>query len=408
MLSKRAVPPPNRPLALRIAASRPVTDDALANDVLNTGATHRSDRLEMMGRLTGGVAHDINNLLTAILLNSDVLVARVADRQLSELAETTRMSAERAGDLTRRLLGFVGDRDASPRLTDVNAAIGALGRLLGRTLGEHIEVRLETEATSPWVLVDPARLETAILNLAVNARDAMPRGGHLVIRTRNDHGRGRNAAGDWVTISVIDDGTGMTPDVLARAREPFFTTKADGRGTGLGLSIVQTLARESGGRLRIESRPGIRTAVALMLPGAAAPAVARPDEATRDAPTGSESILLVEDDRIVRAHVETTLIDLGYRVASVADPAGALEWLTAHKWIDLLFTDMVMPGGIGGGELARHIRGRLPRLKVLYTSGYAAPPEWTGLGPDSAFLPKPFRRAGLGAAVRALLDRAAA
>jgi CheY-like chemotaxis protein len=281
--------------------------------------------------------------------------------------------------------------------------------MLGRTLGEHIEVRLETAANSPWVLVDPARLETAILNLAVNARDAMPRGGHLVIRTRNEHGRGRTAAGEWVTISVIDDGAGMTPEVVARARQPFFTTKADGHGTGLGLSIVQALARESGGRLRIESRPGIRTAVALMLPVAAAPAIAAlSDNPRRDTPTGSESILLVEDDRIVRAHVETTLIDLGYRVASVAESAGALEWLAAHKWIDLLFTDMVLPGGISGGELAKRIRDRLPRLKVLYTSGYAAPPEWTSLGPDSAFLPKPFRRAGLGAAVRALLDRAAA
>lgn len=395
MLPKRADPLANRHARQTAAPAK----SAIGNSI------RRTERLEVVGRLTGGVAHDINNLLTAILLNSDVLAARVADRQLSEIAETTRMSAERVGDLTRRLLGFVGDQPAPSRLTDVNETVGALARLLGRTLGEHVELRVAAEAASPWVMVDPARLETAILNLAVNARDAMPRGGHLAIRTWNEH---RRSGATWATIAVTDDGDGMTADVLARAREPFFTTKPEGKGTGLGLSIVQALASEAGGRLRIESRPGVRTTVTLALPVvAASAALSELPERESEMLTGSESILLVEDDRIVRAHVETTLLDLGYQVEAVADPARALEWRNSRRHIDLLFTDLVLPGGIGGCELARRMRVKQPCLKVLYTSGYGAPQDWAGPGPYSAFLAKPFRRTGLGAAVRALLDYAA-
>jgi CheY-like chemotaxis protein len=367
----------------------------------------RSHKLEMVGHLTGGVAHDINNLLTAILLNSDVLAARVGDKALSALAETTRMSAERAGDLTRQLLAFVREQRPPRRLTDVNASLRTLSPLLQRTIGEHINLTVETDAQPAPVQVDPARLETAILNLAVNARDAMPRGGRLLIRTRRMRGPGD---AHWMVIAVADTGVGMPPDVVARVLEPFFTTKPEGCGTGLGLSLVHTLAREAGGRLRIVSRPGAGTAVTLLLPAAPATAAA-PPWSVRPPPcdlSGTESILLVEDDRIVRAHVETTLLDLGYRVTAVAAAAQALEHVTGRTDLDLLFTDIVMPGGITGHELAARARLRHPGLRVLYTSGYPPQSDLTAYDHHSAFLAKPFRRAELGLALRALLEKAAA
>ena len=373
----------------------------------------RRQKMETIGRLAGGVAHDINNLLTAIVLNSDVLAESIAEARLNALARTTRMCAERAGDLTRQLLAVVCDHQLLPRPMDVNVVIATLEPLLRRTLGEYIDLRIVADAREATVMLDPGQFESAVLNLALNARDAMPRGGRLVIRTRNGEpiAASRREAGTdngLVVIAVSDDGTGMAPDLVIRALEPFFTTKADGAGTGLGLSTIKAFVRKAGGRLSIDSHSGAGTTVTLVLPTAAAEAPDLPlDEGWQTGPRGTESILLVEDDRIVRAHVEAALGDLGYYVRSAADPLGALDLFAGEHAFDLLLTDMVIPGGTSGGELAALLRRRWPELNVLYTSGYPVSgtmAAWLESEPHSGFLAKPFRRREIAKAVRVLLD----
>jgi CheY-like chemotaxis protein len=359
----------------------------------------RRQKFESIGRLAGGVAHDINNLLTAIILNSDVLAEQLAGAKLGALAETTRMSAERAGDLTRHLLAFVRGQQLPPRPTDVNAAIAALAPMLPRLLGGHMRVAIEPEARPATVMLDPSRFESAILNLALNARDAMAHGGTLTIRAGNRAGE--------VLVEVCDDGVGMAPAVRERAFEPFFTTKSG--GTGLGLNIVRQFVRQTGGRLGIDARAGSGTTVTLFLPGCAASAPAiSPSAAPRLGPQGSESVLVVEEDRILRAHVEAALTDLGYRVRGLAAaPAAVLELCADPSAFDLLVTEVEAPGGISGVELATALQRRKPKLRVLYTSAYGVLPAmtaWLQSRPHSAFLAKPFRRRDLALAVRALLD----
>lgn len=237
----------------------------------------RRRRLELIGQLAGGVVHDINNLLTAVVLNSDALNKFATDANLRALAETTRMSAERAGELTRQLLAFMRDQRVPPRPTDVNIAIGKLDLLLRRTLGERIELKITTEAQPALAMVDPTRFDMALLNLAVNARDAMPKGGRLAIRTCNVRARlpmanrsGVGSISDSILIAVADSGSGMPAEITRRVLEPFFTTKPAGRGTGLGLASVHAFAIAAGGRIDINSRPNVGTTVALTLPVAAA------------------------------------------------------------------------------------------------------------------------------------------
>jgi len=375
----------------------------------------RRQRLETVGRLAGGVAHDINNLLTAIVLNSDVLAESIAEVKLRALAQATRMSAERAGDLNWQLLAFVSAQQLPPRPIDVNAAIAALAPLLHRTLGGHIDVQISTDARPATVVLDSGQFESAILNLALNARDAMPWGGRLAIRTSSavdDAHRAVDGDPGMVMVAVSDDGSGMTPDVALRALEPFFTTKDVGAGTGLGLSMVQAFARKAGGRLSIDTRAGFGTTVMLLLPVN----MARAPEVLALAghqvgPCGTESILLVEDDRIVRAHIEVALGDLGYCVCGVADPRGALSLFAVEHAFDLLLTDVVIPGGMSGAELAVLLRRRWPDLSILYTSGCRVPPALAARldnDPHGAFLAKPFRRRELATAVRALLDHTGA
>lgn len=281
-------------VALDTLPAEPVPTDehgperpALPRDKIKIGASNRlrRERLQLIGQLAGGVVHDINNLLTAIVLNSDALNELATDAKLGALAETTRMSAERASELTRQLLAFMRDQRIPPRLTDVNAAIGKLELLLRRTLGELIELRVFTEADPALVMVDPAQFDMALLNLAINARDAMPGGGRLTIRACNVRARataaiqgGRDATGKCVLIEVADSGRGMPADILARVREPFFTTKPAGRGIGLGLANVQAFVAAAGGSIDIASRPKVGTTVALTLPAAAA---ARPSRQHR-------------------------------------------------------------------------------------------------------------------------------
>ena len=337
----------------------------------------QAQRMEAIGQLTGGVAHDFNNMLTAILLNADVLATQIENDSLRQLAEAMRRAAEHGADLTRRLLAFGRRQTLMPRPTDINELLSDMVPLMKRTLGEHIEIKLALGADLWLATVDRGQLESAALNLAVNARDAMPSGGRLTIETANaeldEDYAARNPdvrTGRYVMIAIADTGSGMAPDVLARAFEPFFTTKDVGKGTGLGLSMVYGFVKQSEGHVRIYSDVGVGTVVRLYLPpsnDAAVPAVTPPVEL----PTGTETILLVEDDALVRANASSQLAALGYRVVVAEDARRAIEMVEHGGAPDLLFTDMIMPGGMNGRELAEHLHRRYPGLKVLYTSGYA-------------------------------------
>jgi PAS domain S-box-containing protein len=375
-----------------------------------------AQRMEAVGQLTGGIAHDFNNMLTAILLNADVLASQIQSDTLRPLAEAMRAAAERGADLTRRLLAFGRRQTLVPRATDVNELLFGMEPLMQRTLGEHIDIRFQRGEGVWAATVDAAQLENAIVNLAVNARDAMPEGGRLTIETANVELDGDFAKvnpdvrpGQYVMIAVSDTGLGMPADVVAHAFEPFYTTKDVGKGTGLGLSMVYGFVKQSGGHVRIYSEVGIGTTVRLYLPRAerdAACAVA-PPPSPRELAGGHETILLVEDDPLVRAHTETQLRALGYEVVTAEHAKAAIDLVDRGCTPDLLFTDMVMPGGLNGQELALRLRQRWPDLRVLYTSGYAHG-AFDSAGQDPAggapMLAKPFRRRDLAAKVREVLD----
>jgi PAS domain S-box-containing protein len=375
----------------------------------------QAQRMNAIGQLTGGIAHDFNNLLTSLLLNADVLVRRIDDDRLRPTAEAIRMAAERGADLIRRLLAFGRRQMLEPRPTGIRELLDGMEPLMRRTLGEHIELEF-VHAPDLWTAnVDPNQLENAVLNLAVNARDAMPDGGRLTIETANATFDADDTAlnpemtaGQYVMIAVRDTGTGMSPDLLARAFEPFFTTKDVGKGTGLGLSMVYGFVRQSGGHVRIYSEVGLGTVVRLYVPHSdvapVAPTIASPGVA--EPASGAETILFVEDDPLVRKHTEEQLAQLGYRVITAENGPAALAHVEEGCTPDLLFTDLVMPGGINGHELARRLRRRWPNLPVLYCSGYAH----DALAPDGEAVPardilsKPYRRRELAAKLRELLD----
>jgi PAS domain S-box-containing protein len=380
----------------------------------------QAQRMEAVGQLTGGVAHDFNNMLTAILLNADVLATQIQNDSLRQLAGAMRHAAEHGADLTRRLLAFGRRQTLMPRTTDVNALIGDMEPLMQRTLGEHIEIVL-IRGSDLWpATIDRAQLENAVLNLAVNARDAMPKGGRLTIETANAALDGDYAAsnpdvqaGDYVMVAVGDSGTGMSAEVVARAYEPFFTTKEVGKGTGLGLSMVYGFIKQSEGHVRIYSEPGIGTVVRLYLPRSGDVAADAPSPAATPAelPTGSETILLVEDDSLVRTYATAQLGALGYRVVAAENAKQAIAAVEGGCVPDLLFTDMIMPGGMNGRELAEYLRRRQPGLKVLYTSGYAHGAmngALEGTADLAQLLGKPYRRRDLANKVREVLDAPAA
>jgi len=374
----------------------------------------QSERLGAVGELTGGVAHDFNNLLTVILGNAELLGEALADNpSLARLAEMTKSAAERGVDLTRHMLAFARRQPLSPRVTDVDALVAGMSTLLRRTLGEHVELVTMRDDGLGQALVDPTQLESALLNLCLNARDAMPDGGRLSIELRNVELDSSNAGwnddvapGAYVLIAVSDTGVGMTPDVAARAFEPFFTTKDTGRGSGLGLSMVYGFAKQSRGHVKIYSEVGQGTTVKLYLPRAAGDAD-RPAETVAGAVEGGrERILLVEDDGMVRDHVAAQLRALGYRVVSVGDGAAALRSLQNDGPFDLLFTDVVMPG-MNGRQLADAARLLLPDLPVLFTSGYTenALHSQGRLDPGVHLLHKPYRRTELAAKLRQVIGR---
>ncbi|WP_051609173.1 ATP-binding protein [Fodinicurvata fenggangensis] len=376
----------------------------------------QAQKMDAIGQLTGGIAHDFNNLLTVILGNSDVLVEELSDADEGPRlrAETILKAGERASELTHRLLAFARRQPLDPRPTDLNQLVTGMGEMLRRTLGEEIDIEL-VRGSGLWkAVVDPNELENAVLNLAINARDAMPEGGRLTIETANIAVDDSYAAdnelqpGQYVMLAVSDTGRGMSLDVQQKAFEPFFTTKQKGKGSGLGLSMVYGFARQTGGQVRIYSEPDAGSAIRLYIPRA------EEDTDVREAPaassplqSGTEHILVVEDDELVRRHTVTSLLNLGYDVTECANGAAALTYFDAGERFDLLLTDVMLPGGMTGKQVADEAVKRAPGLKVLFMSGYTenAIVHHGRLDPGVQLLSKPFRMADLARKVRGVLDK---
>ncbi len=377
----------------------------------------QSQKMEAVGQLTGGVAHDFNNLLTVIIGNLEMVQDRIGPEQgkLSTWLDEANQAAESGAQLTARLLAFARRQPLNPHVTDLAELVTRSCELLGRTLGESIEIKTVIDPHPCQAMVDPSQLQNALLNVAINARDAMPGGGRLTIDLTNaqidEHYAGMQAdlpAGRYAVIAVTDTGSGMPPDVRDRAFEPFFTTKPTGAGTGLGLSMVYGFVKQTGGHVQIYSEPGRGTTVRMYLPqidenrGASARA-AKP---TVGSFTGrGETVLVVEDDARVRRVTAERLRELGYRVVEAADGPSALDILGTDGTIDLLLTDMVMPGGMNGAELADAARAARPSIHVLLTSGYAEPDLIShGLLDRVRWLRKPHSALDLARTVREVID----
>jgi PAS domain S-box-containing protein len=368
----------------------------------------QAQKMEAIGQLTGGIAHDFNNLLGVIIGNVEFLIDVVRDKDQADLAKEILNSALSGADLTRRLLAFARRQTLQPRQIDLNAYLPNHISTLRRLLGESITITTML-AEELWpTRADPSQVGDALLNLAINARDAMPHGGKIFIATANEHlvadGSDEEVTpGDYVVLSVTDSGTGMPPEVLERAFEPFFTTKPQGAGSGLGLSMIFGFAKQSGGHLRIDSESGLGTRVRLYLPRAHHLDLLEIAEATgTPLSQGNETILLVDDDTEMRTVARRHLVSLGYRVGEAGSGPAALEILRGGRSVDLLFTDVVMPDGMSGPELAAAAKRLRPGLKVLFTSGYfRSEPEREPVG---AVIRKPYRRHELAATVRAALE----
>ena len=371
-----------------------------------------SQRLDAVGQLTGGIAHDFNNLLTVISGNLQILESELADRPgLSETIDSALRAVDRGAVLTRRLLAFARRQHLVPRPVMPAQMLSDLQGMLRRTLGEHITVAVvfdEVDVTP--VFADPGELEAALINLALNARDAMPRGGDLTISVRKHVLKAKEhidlPPGAYVVFSVTDTGTGMAPDILARALEPFFTTKEAGKGNGLGLSMVYGFAKQSGGQVVIESDVGHGTRVDLYLPAGARADVAQVVRDTAPPREGRETVLGVEDEAEVRGIALAFLRSLGYATYDAADAESALALLQQHDDIELLFSDIVLGSGMNGFDLVREARMQRPQLAVLLTSGYERTADGDDRPSSSEFevLRKPYRREHLAAALRKALD----
>ena len=365
---------------------------------------HAAQKLETLGQLTGGVAHDFNNLLTPIIGSLDLLRRQLpANEKALRQIDMALQAASRAASLVQRLLAFARRQDLQPRPVDVARLLDGMADLVSRSIGPMVRVELDLPDGMPPALIDPNQLELAVLNLAINARDAMPGGGTLriVLDTREaDPARGL-APGSYLCLSISDDGVGMDSTTLAHAVEPFFSTKGLGRGTGLGLSMVHGLAAQLGGLLHLESAPGVGTTAEIWLP--VTDRVVDADSSDQwkvaAAPRGA-TILLVDDEDVVRAATAEMLEDIGYKVAQADSAAAALALLRAGQPADLLVTDFLMPG-MNGVDLIRHARNILPSLLVLIVSGYSTIAE--GPGADLPRLGKPFRQADLADRIAELL-----
>jgi len=360
-------------------------------------ALRQSQKMDAVGRLTGGLAHDFNNMLQGIAGSVEVARRRLNEGRTTEAArflETIRTAVDRAAGLTHRLLAFARRQRLEPQPVDPDGLVAGMAELLRRTMGPGIRVELNLRDGAWWVLCDPNELESALLNLCINARDAMAEGGLLAISTEDEHissasGAGQEEVkpGNYVAIIVADTGAGMPPDVLAQAVEPFFTTKPLGQGTGLGLSQVYGFVRQSGGFVQLESAPGVGTTVRLMLPWhePAEPTAPEVQPAPERAGDG-ETVLLVDDENAVREPVAEMLRGLGYQVLEADDGPCALRILKDVARLDLLVTDVGLPNGMNGWQLAEAVRHQLPGLPVLFVTGYSG----TVLPPGVAVIRKPF------------------
>ncbi|MBP0114958.1 PAS domain S-box protein [Bradyrhizobium vignae] len=377
----------------------------------------QAQKMETVGQLSGGIAHDFNNLLTVIIGNAEHLSEQLKERpDLRRFADDICQSGERGAELTQRLLAFSRRQLLQPQTIDCRSLLDSMFKLLKRTLREDIEIRTTSGPGTILAFADRAQLESAVLNLALNAQDAMPSGGHLTLSTElaaiDDDYRALHpevAPGAYALISVTDDGEGMTADVTARVFEPFFTTKEVGKGSGLGLSMVYGFAKQSGGHVAIYSEAGLGTTVRIYLPRANA-GQSQPDlpDSEAAAPRGYETILIVEDDPFVRSSVIRRVEALGYRVIAAVKGKDALQQLRSDPSIDLLFTDVVMPGGMSGWELADQARRVRPGLPVLFTSGYALETlvEQGRAQAQAIVLTKPYRKADLAERLRDALAAA--
>ena len=379
----------------------------------------QSQKMEAVGQLTGGIAHDFNNLLQIVTGNLEILGRNLPEDagRLRRAAENAMNGAKRAATLTQRLLAFSRRQPLAPKAINANQLVSGMSDLLNRALGETIALETVLAAGLWRVEADPNQLENAILNLAVNARDAMPNGGKLTIETANSHldeayvhNNVEVSPGQYVVICVSDTGTGMDKETRAHAFEPFFTTKEVGKGTGLGLSQVYGFVKQSGGHVAIYSEPGEGTTVKIYLPRLLGAVAEEPKADEPVVPEGSkaETVLVVEDDHDVRAYTVEVLRELGYRVLEAHDGPSALRLVERQDVgrIDLLFTDVVLPGGMNGEQVAARARAVLPGVKVLFTTGYArnAIVHHGRLDPGVRLLTKPFTYADLAVRVRDMLD----
>jgi PAS domain S-box-containing protein len=376
----------------------------------------QAQKMEMVGQLSGGIAHDFNNLLTVIVGNAEHLGEQLKSRQdLQRISNDICQAGERGAELTQRLLAFSRRQLLHPREVDCHELLVSMRKLLRRTLRENIEIEIAPGSEQILTFADRAQLESSVLNLALNAQDAMPDGGHLILSTSlaslDDEYPVQNpeiAPGEYAMITVTDDGMGMTADIVARAFEPFYTTKEVGKGSGLGLSMVYGFAKQSNGHVSIYSEIGLGTTVRIYLPLVAGKAAKSADQTPAEEvsiPRGHETILVAEDDPFVRSSVILRIENLGYTVIAAVNGNDALAKLKANPAIDMLFTDVVMPGGISGWELAEKVREIKPGLPVVFSSGYALEMlTHKGRAPGTSFiLSKPYRKAELAERLREAL-----
>jgi len=381
------------------AIGRDMRDHVAAEEKLR-----QAQKMEAIGRLTGGIAHDFNNLLTVVIGAAETLAEALADRpDLEPVARVALEAAERGAELVSQLMAVSRTQSLAPQTVNCNRFLEALLPILKRTLSKDIVVEMAPAEGEVCCLADLTQLTSAMLNLCINARDAMPEGGRLTLSAAA--AKSDEAAADFVVFSVEDTGEGMSPQTRARALEPFFTTKPEGKGSGLGLSMVYGFAVQSGGRLEIDTAQGLGTKVSVSLPRTGPCAEApRAQSPAADLPAGLR-VLLVEDDDLVRGQVERQLSALGCEVQGCTDGHDALDVLASGVPVDLMMTDINMPGGLNGRQLADHARLLDPGLRILFSSGHTEDPilRTAGRDPRSAFLAKPYRRADLAAKLAGLI-----
>ena len=386
--------------------TRDITEKKQAAEALEraNAALFQAQKMEAVGQLTGGIAHDFNNLLGVLSSSMDVLSMRLREPEDIRMLENMQRTVKRGAALTQQLLSFARQQPLQVDTHDINSLIGGFESVLRRAGNSSIQFEINLAPGLKPVSLDAARFEAALLNLVVNARDAMPDGGTLTVATENadlgEHQVGRLAAGSYVRVTVSDSGVGMSPEVLMRAFEPFFTTKEIGKGTGLGLSQVYGFITQSGGDIKLQSEAGKGTTVSIYLPANASGSAS----AQRAADTGTETVLIVEDEPDLMEVAAALFRSMGYEVLTAGNGIDALEVIDRNRNLDVLFTDVMMPKGMNGIELARAARKLCPELRIILASGYALPALKAQHGSieEFAFMSKPYRLADLAKKLRAL------